>query len=246
MCDYFLNKVILARNFDPPMAEEIIVAKIAQHYEEPIKMARLSSNINTIEGFERLLQTFDNEGKLVSIRSRKMTESTSRSVSESDSYGSSPRSNRWKGGFENRNFAQARRENFSFTNRGRNYPMVNRNSMPNNSGNNINNNNNNSRNFGSNNNGNFGNYGNNFNNNSGNFYGNRGGNFNRGYNRNFGNNGGNFNQSNRGYDMNQPSTSRYQPYQTNNRNNNNNNAQSSPPHQVNQVAVEKPVQEQEN
>lgn len=80
MSEYFLKKAILARNFDPPMDEEVLVIKLAQHFDEPVRNARMSGNIVTISGFEQLLQTFDNEVKLINMRKRKLADDEGKSM----------------------------------------------------------------------------------------------------------------------------------------------------------------------
>jgi hypothetical protein len=59
MTEYFLDRVLLARNFDPPLSEITIVSRLAQHFNECVRLARLSSNANTVEKFEQLLLNFD-------------------------------------------------------------------------------------------------------------------------------------------------------------------------------------------
>jgi hypothetical protein len=58
---YFLGKVSLARNLVPPMPEEILCSKIAYHFNENIRRARLCNQITTVSHMLSLLEDYEND-----------------------------------------------------------------------------------------------------------------------------------------------------------------------------------------
>lgn len=58
---YFLGKVCLAKNLEPNIPEECLVAKMAYHFDETVPRARLTGQVKTITGMEELLGDYERE-----------------------------------------------------------------------------------------------------------------------------------------------------------------------------------------
>ena len=70
---YFLGKVCLARNLEPRIPDECLVTKLALHYREEIKQARLCGQIKTIPDMEKLLDNAEQEAYYLQSRQRNNT-----------------------------------------------------------------------------------------------------------------------------------------------------------------------------